>query len=127
MAVSSASSVFSRSQKELDAVVVKWIVRGRNDNPGVKAFGAGQVGNAGRGDDTGAAYCAPGLCNPLGNGGSYPRTGFTGVTANDQPGRLPGTRRQHLAERGSDDGQSFWLKWELPGAAAYPIGTRSVP
>ena len=48
--------VYKRQVDDLDAVVVKWVVAGRNHNSAVKSLGAHHIGHAGGGGDMEQIY-----------------------------------------------------------------------
>ena len=67
--------------EELDAIILPGIVRGGDDDAGGKAVGAGEVGDAGSGEHSGADEAASGIAQTAGDGFGDPAAGFAGVLA----------------------------------------------
>ena len=73
-------------RKKLYAVVVVRIVRGGNNDPGLKIILANEAGNTGRGDDASKGYGSTGLGEPGGEESSNVGAGFAGVQADEDAG-----------------------------------------
>ena len=72
--------------EDLDAVVAIGIVRGGNHDAGGEAIGAREIGDAGRGDDTGEAYVDAAAQESAGDLRGDPRTGLARIHADNHPG-----------------------------------------
>src|SRR5271165_4483572 len=77
--------------KDLDAIVLPWIMRGRDHDAGGKAIGASQIGNAGRRYNSRADNFDPCRLQASRQGGADPGTRFSGVLPNqDARAVVPG-------------------------------------
>ena len=87
--------------KDLDAVVVPWIVRGRDHDAGGKSIGSGQIGNAGCRDNSRADYPGPRRLQASRQDRTDPGTRFAGVLP-DQDARVFVPSRQTLPQSPAD-------------------------
>ena len=106
--------------KDLDAIVLEWIVRGRNHHPRHIVSGPGKIGHSRRAQHTREMALHALQGEPSGHGGGQPRAAFPRVHT-DEDNRLRVQVRGEFSQSHAYRECSLLIEWGLAGNSPNPI------